>query len=131
MKLTEKQIELLRGNNFAAVATLKQDGTPQTSIVWVDTDGEAVLFNTTNPRAKGRHLRRDPRVSVCVFDAANPYRYFEVEGRAELVDDGADEHIHALSRKYRGEDFGGPLDRVIVRVVPERVFAYQVDDEGD
>lgn len=128
MKLTEKQIELLRGTNFAAVATLKEDGTPQTSIVWVDTDGETVLVNTTNGRAKGRHLRRDPRVSVTVFDAENPYRYFEVEGRAELIDEGADEHIHELSRKYRGEDFDGPMDRVIVRVVPERVFSYQVDD---
>ena len=127
MQLTEGQLELLRGKNFGAVATLKEDGTPQTSIVWIDTDGEHVVFNTTNGRAKGKHLRRDPRVSVTVFDAANPYRYFEVEGVAELELDGADEHIHELSRKYRGEDFDGPADRVIVKVLPERVFAYQVD----
>ena len=61
-----------------------------------------------------------------MFDAANPYRYFEVEGVAELETDGADEHIHELSRKYRGEDFDGPSDRVIVKVRAERVFAYQV-----
>ncbi len=127
MELTDGQLELLRGKNFGAVATLKEDGTPQTSIVWIDTDGEHVMFNTTNGRAKGKHLRRDPRVSVTVFDAANPYRYFEVEGVAELELDGADEHIHELSRKYRGEDFDGPADRVIVKVRPERVFAYQVD----
>jgi PPOX class probable F420-dependent enzyme len=127
MKLTDGQVELLRGKNFAAVATLKENGTPQTSIVWVDTDGEHVVFNTTNSRAKGKHLRRDPRVSVTVFDAENPYRYFEVEGVAELETHGADEHIDELSRKYRGEDFDGPRDRVIVKVRPERVFAYQVD----
>ena len=127
MKLTDGQLELLRGKNFGAVATLKEDGTPQTSIVWIDTDGEHVVFNTTNGRAKGKHLRRDPRVSVTVFDAANPYRYFEVEGVAELETDGADDHIDELSRKYRGEDFDGPSDRVIVKVRPERVFAYQVD----
>ena len=127
MKLTDGQLELLRGKNFGAVATLKEDGTPQTSIVWIDTDGEHVVFNTTNGRAKGKHLRRDPRVSVTVFDAENPYRYFEVEGVAELVLDGADGHIDELSRKYRGEDFDGPADRVIVKVRPERVFAYQVD----
>ena len=127
MELTDGQLELLRGENFAAVATLKEDGTPQTSIVWIDTDGEHVVFNTTNGRAKGKHLRRDPRVSVTVFDAANPYRYFEVEGVAELETDGADDHIDELSRKYRGEDFDGPSDRVIVKVRPERVFAYQVD----
>ncbi|MFL5954030.1 MAG: PPOX class F420-dependent oxidoreductase [Gaiellaceae bacterium] len=125
--LTDKHLELLRGKSFAAVATLKEDGAPQTSIVWVDTDGENVVFNTTNSRAKGRHLRRDPRISVTVFDAESPYRYFEVEGRAELDTIGADEHISELSRKYRGEDFHTPVDRVIVRVRPERIFDYGLD----
>jgi PPOX class probable F420-dependent enzyme len=124
--LTEAQVELMRGNNFAAVATVKEDGTPQTSIVWIDTDGEHVVFNTTNGRAKGRHLRRDPRVSVTVFDARDPYRYFEVEGVAALDLDGADDHIDELSQKYRGVDFTGPRDRVIVRVKPDRIFDYQV-----
>ena len=123
-KLTQAQIELMRGNNFAAVATLKEDGTPQTSIVWLDTDGENVVFNTTNARAKGRHLRRDPRVSVSVFDPESVYDYFEVEGTAELVLDGADEHISELSRKYTGKDFHTPKDRVIVKVTPRRIFDY-------
>ena len=125
--LTDKQLELIRGKNFAAVATLKEDGTPQTSIVWIDADGRDLIFNTTNARAKGRHLRRDPRISVTVFDKENPYRYFEIEGRAELIEEGADEHMHTLSQKYRGEDFENPTDRVIVKVRPERVFSYQVD----
>jgi len=125
-KLTDAQVELCRGKNFAAVATLKEDGTPQTSIVWIDTDGENVVFNTTNDRAKGKHLRRDPRVSVSVFDAENPYRYFEVEGVAELELDGALDHIHALSQRYRGTDYVGEYDRVIVRVKAQRVFDYQV-----
>lgn len=122
--LTDKHLELLRGKNFAAVATLKEDGTPQTSIVWVDTDGEHLVFNTTNWRAKGKHLRRDPRVSVAVFDSESPYRYFEVEGTAELEVEGANEHIHELSHKYNGKDFHTPVDRVIVRVTPERIFNY-------
>jgi PPOX class probable F420-dependent enzyme len=125
--LTEAQVELMRSTNgFAAVATIKEDGTPQTSIVWVDTDGEHVIFNTTNGRAKGRHLRRDPRVSVTVFDRDNPYRYFEVEGVAELELEGADDHIDVLARKYYGEDFTGDRDRVIVKVKPQRIFSYQV-----
>jgi len=126
--LTDAQLALIRSTKgFAAVATLNDDGAPQTSIVWIDTDGEHVVFNTTNARAKGRHLRRDPRVSVTVFDAENPYRYFEVEGVAELVLDGADDHIHTLSQKYWGEDFPRAYDRVIVKVKPERIFSYQVD----
>ncbi len=125
--LTDQHLELLRSRSFAAVATLKPDGTPQTSIVWVDTDGEHVVFNTTNARAKGRHLRRDPRVSVTVFDRDDPYRYFEVEGVAHLQVEGANDHIHELSHKYRGKDFHTPEDRVIVRVKPDRIFTYGFD----
>jgi PPOX class probable F420-dependent enzyme len=121
----DDQLALMRdARGFAAVATLGEDGAPQTSIVWVDTDGEHVLVNTTNPRAKARHLRRDPRVSVLVFDRENPYRYFEVEGTAELTVEGADEHIDELSRRYRGKDFTGPRDRVIAKVKPSRIFDY-------
>ena len=125
-RLTDAQVELLRGRNFAVVATAAADGSPQSSVVWVDTDGEHVIFNTTNRRAKGRHLRRDPRVSVSVLDAENPYRYFEVAGPVELELEGANEHIHELSRKYDGTDFRTPVDRVIVRVKPERIHDYNV-----
>jgi PPOX class probable F420-dependent enzyme len=125
-ELTDAQVALMRGQNFAAVATLAADGRPQTSIVWIDTDGEHVVFNTTNARAKGRHLRRDPRVSVSVFDHDDPYRYFEVEGTVELETEGANEHINSLSHKYRGVDFHTPEDRVIVKVKPERIFDYNV-----
>lgn len=122
---TEEQLALMRDRRgFAAVATLDRNGAPQTSVVWVDTDGEHVLVNTTNGRAKARHLRRDPRISVLVFDRDDPYRYFEVEGTAELTEEGADAHIDELSRRYRGEDFTGPRDRVIVKVAPTRIFDY-------
>ena len=126
MELTEAQLEFLRAPNFAAVATLREDGSPQTSIVWIDTDGEHLVFNTKNARAKGRHLRRDPRVSVTVFDKEDPYRYLEIEGTATLEVEGAAEHMHGMSRKYTGEDWSDVSDRVIVRVKPERVFGYQV-----
>jgi PPOX class probable F420-dependent enzyme len=127
-KLTDAQVVLLRGRNFAVVATLKADGAPQTSVVWTDTDGEHVIFNTRNDRAKGKNLRRDPRVSISVFDAANPYHYFEVEGVAELETDGANDHIHELSRRYNGTEFHTPENRVIVKVKPRRIFDYQVTE---
>ena len=126
-ELTDAQLTLLRDRNFGVVATLKSDGSPQTSVVWIDTDGEHVIFNTRNDRAKGRHLRRDPRVSVTIFDAERAYRYFEVEGVAELEVEGVNEHIHELSRKYNdGKDFHTPENRVIVKVTPRRIFDYQV-----
>ncbi len=103
-----------------------RDGRPQTSVVWVDTDGENVLVNTTNKRAKGRNLRIDPRVSISVWDNDDPYRYFEVEGTVELDEEGANEHISELSRRYEGKDFHTPVDRVIARIKPVRVLDHDI-----
>jgi PPOX class probable F420-dependent enzyme len=126
--LTDKHLDLLRGKNFAVVATVGEDGRPQTSVVWIDTDGENVVFNTTNSRAKGRNLRKDPRVSVSIWDNADPYKYLEVEGAAELDETGAGEHINDLSHKYEGKDFHTPTNRVIVRIRPDRVLDHGITD---
>jgi PPOX class probable F420-dependent enzyme len=126
--LTDKYLQLLRDKNFAVVATVGEDGSPQTSVVWIDTDGENVVFNTTTSRAKCRNLRKNPRVSVTVWVKDDPYRYLEVEGTAELDENGAGEHINGLSLKYEGRDFHTPANRVIVRVRPERVLDYGVSD---
>jgi PPOX class probable F420-dependent enzyme len=126
-KLTDNQAKLFLDPNFGVVGTVKADGSPQTSVVWLDYDGENVVFNTKRPRAKGRHLTRDPRVSISVIDSQDPYRYIEVEGKAVLDDEGANEHIHKLSRKYDGKDYPDPHERVIVRVRPERVHTMGVD----
>jgi len=124
--LTNKHLGLLRGKNFAVVATVGGDGGPQTSVVWIDTDGENVVFNTTNSRAKGRNLRTNPRVSISIWDNDDPYRYLEVEGSAELDENGAGEHINDLSHKYEGKDFHTPTNRVIVRVRPDRVLDHGI-----
>jgi len=120
--LTDRHRALLKGKNFGVVATVGDGGRPQTSVVWIDTDGENVVFNTTNRRAKGRNLRSNPNVSVSVWVDEDPYSYFEVQGRAELSEEGAAEHINELSHRYEGKDFRSPVDRVIVRVRPERVL---------
>jgi PPOX class probable F420-dependent enzyme len=125
--LTEKQAQLFLDKNFAVVATLKPDGSPQTSVVWIDWDGENVVFNTTRPRAKGQNLERDPRISITVWDRADPYRYVEVQGKAVLDDEGANEHIGKLSHKYRGTDYHDPHGRVLVRVRPDYVHDYGID----
>jgi len=125
--LSARHIELLKGLNFGVIATAGANGRLQTSVVWVDTDGENVLVNTTNWRAKGRNLRQAPRVSISVWDNEDPYKYFEVEGPVELEEEGANEHISELSRRYEGKDFHTPVDRVIVRIKPERVLDHGVD----
>jgi PPOX class probable F420-dependent enzyme len=126
--LSDKQLDLLKGKNFGVVATVGEDGAPQTSVVWVDTDGENVVFNTTNARAKGRNLRHDPRVSISIWDNDDPYKYLEVEGDASLDENGAGEHINDLSLKYEGKDFHTPVNRVIVRVKPSRVLDHGISE---
>ena len=127
-QLSDRHKALLKGHHFGVVATVGEDGGLQTSVVWVDTDGENVVFNTTNKRAKGKNLRANPRVSISVWDNDNPYKYFEVEGPVELDESGANEHISELSQRYEGKPFHTPVDRVIVRVKPERVLDHGVND---
>jgi PPOX class probable F420-dependent enzyme len=124
--LTDEQARLLLEPNFATVGTVNPDGSPQLSIVWIDWDGEQVLFNTAAGRAKPRNLERDPRVSVLVSDRADGYRWVGVRGAAKLTTDGADEHIDKLARKYTGKGWQPKPDeqRLLVRVRPERVSAY-------
>ena len=114
--------ELASGPNFAVLATLMPDGWPQTSVVWVDSDGEHLLVNTEAHRQKFRNVSRDDRVSVVVWDHNNPYRAGEVRGRVVDVQSGpeARAHIDELSRKYTGEPYGNPVEseRVILRIAP-------------
>jgi PPOX class probable F420-dependent enzyme len=124
-KLTEGQADLFKGKNLATVATIRRDGSPHLTPVWIDWDGEDVLFNTAEGRAKPRHIRRNPVVGVEVIDGHDPYRWVSVTGPAEIVEEGAVEHIQELSRRYTGRDFDLRADqkRLIVRVKPERVTA--------
>jgi PPOX class probable F420-dependent enzyme len=125
--LTESQAKVLQAPNEAVLATLRADGSPHTTVVWVDWDGETVSFNTTLGRDKTRHISRDPRVSITVIDPTGQYRYVTVEGEAELDEEGAAEHMNALARKYTGNDWGDLDDRVIGRVRPRRVHSYGID----
>jgi PPOX class probable F420-dependent enzyme len=124
--LTADQARLLEEPNFATVGTLNRDGSLQLSIVWIDWDGEQVLFNTAAGRAKPRNLERDPGVSVLVLDRQDGYRWVAVRGTAELTTDGADEHIDKLARKYTGEGWQSKPGerRLVVRFRPEHVSAY-------
>ncbi len=125
-KLTEKQKGLLDETQYGVVTTLMTDGSPQTTTVWVDHDGENVTFNTAHGRLKIRNLERDPRLSVGIVDRESPWeKVLVVRGRAELVDAGADEHIDRLAKKYLGQDrypFRQPGERrVTVRVLADKI----------
>lgn len=119
--------ELLDGKNFATVATLDADGSPHTAVVWVLRDGDQVLFSTLTTRVKARNLARDPRVSLSLFDTANPYRSVDIRGTAELVLDEAKSLPKQLSHKYLDQDpppEPDELERYIVRITPEKVTQF-------
>ena len=124
-KLSEGAAQLLLDKNLAVVGTIRRDGTSQLTPVWIDYDGENVVFNTAEGRAKPRNIRRDPRVSVFVVDRNDPYAWVSVTGRAEMTTEGADEHIDKLSEKYTGRtpyaSRAPGEQRLLVRVRPERV----------
>ena len=104
--LTKKQAQLLNARHFATVATVMPDGSPEATVVWIETDGKYIYFNTAFPRLKARNLERDPRVAITVFDPRHPYdEVLAIRGRAELILEGADEHIDKLSRIYEGKPF--------------------------
>jgi PPOX class probable F420-dependent enzyme len=119
--------ELLDGKNFASVATLGPSGAPQNSVVWFKREGDTVLFSSTDGRQKIRNLRRDPRISISVYDLANPYTAVEIRGTAEILPDEGKRLPHELSHKYLGIDPPAEKDdqvRVIVRVAPERIVGF-------
>jgi PPOX class probable F420-dependent enzyme len=98
--------ELLRRPNPAVVATLRPDGSPHTVATWYLWDGERLLLNMDESRARLGFIRRDPRVSLTVLDAESWYRQVTLLGRvAELVDDDELTDIDRLSRHYGGEPF--------------------------
>jgi PPOX class probable F420-dependent enzyme len=123
--LNEKQAKLLLDPNLAVVGTIRPDGTPHVTPTWVDWDGEHVLINTGEGRSKLKYLRRDPRVSVFVLDPNDPFNWVSITGTAELTHEGAEEHIHKLSRKYTGRDYDTPEHpkRILVKITPERVHS--------
>ncbi|MDE1857157.1 MAG: PPOX class F420-dependent oxidoreductase [Candidatus Micrarchaeota archaeon] len=120
--LSEKAKGLIEGKNFADVATLMKDGSPQISTTWVDHDGDIVLINTTEGRVKTRNVRRDPRIAISVYNLSDPYDAMFIRGRVvEIKKDGAEEHIDRLAQKYIGMNYRQHGDRVILRIEPLHV----------
>lgn len=111
MALDEDVVRLARGANLASIVTLMPDGQPQAQLRWIDSDGDHLLVNTEPQRQAARNLMRDPRVTVLIHTADNPYDWAEVRGHAVEAIDGepARRHIDELARKYTGADYAAPV----------------------
>jgi PPOX class probable F420-dependent enzyme len=121
--LSEATRALTDGKNYAVLATINADGSPQTSVMWVGREGDDLLFSTVEGRRKHLNMRRDPRVSVSVIDTADPENYVELRGRVSMTPDEGRRIDTQLSWKYDGrdpdEDRPGAV-RVVVRLTVER-----------
>ena len=131
--LKDEQREFLDRNPFVGtVTTLRPDGSPHSTVVWVDVEDGKVSFNTALGRAKPRHLEHDPRASILVIDPNDPFKWVAVEGHVEVTEEGADEQIDKLAKKYIGKDdypWRNPEEqRINVVITPEKVDSAGFDE---
>jgi PPOX class probable F420-dependent enzyme len=96
--------ELLAKPNYAVISTLNSDGTVHNAVIWISAEDGTVEVNSAIGRLWPTNLERDPRVTVLVQEAGDPYHYVEIRGTATATTQGADEHINALSKKYIDKD---------------------------
>jgi PPOX class probable F420-dependent enzyme len=126
MQLDADVVRLAKGKNLATVVTLMPNGQPQALLTWVDTDGEHVLVNTEPQRQRARNIRRDPRITVLIHSADDPWDWAEVRGHVveTVTGEQARQHIDELSNKYVGSDYRnpiGPQGRIILKVAVDKV----------
>jgi PPOX class probable F420-dependent enzyme len=128
VNLNPEQRKLFEDKNFAFIATINKDGSPQVTPTWVDTDGKYVLVNINTSRQKFRNLSRDPRVAIALVDQANPYKGVFVWGKVVSMEKGkvADDHIDKMAKKYTGADkYGNRVpgeQRVLLKIEPSKVI---------
>ena len=121
--------KLFEGKNFAFLATLMKDGSPQVTATWVDIDKNnyTILVNTAEGRVKHRNISRDPRVAVAIIDSSNPYHMVSVRGKVieQIKGKDAEEHIDKLAKKYLDKEKYPRRkpgeERLLLRIKPQQV----------
>lgn len=125
--LSDSDVALLTGGNYAVLVTLHEDGAPHSTVTWVDAADGHVLVNTAEGRRKDRNLRRDPRAGVTVI-GEDFYRWVSIQGTVvdRVTGPQAEAHIDTLSRRYDDEPWT-PVEgqvRVLYRIEPRRIIQY-------
>ena len=104
IKLPPAVKKIMEDKAYGHVVTLGAGGTPQVTMVWMDVDGDEVVFNTAEGRVKPKNLRRDPRIVVAVQDRNDPQSHLVFHGKATVSEAGADDHIDKLAKRFLGAD---------------------------
>jgi len=133
--MTEEEYKgfLLGRARTAILATVRADGRPHAAPVWFDLDGDTLIFTTGKNTVKGRNIRRDPRVTICIDDDNPPFTFAVIEGQAEIVDADPD-LLYWTTRiggrymgSHRAEEYGtrnAVEDELLVRVTPRKIVAF-------
>ena len=126
MKPPESHADLLTKPVFAHLATVRPDGSPQSSVMWFDWDGERIRLTHTKTRQKFRNLADEPRVALSIADPEDQYRFLEVRGVLETIeDDDAEASFYQSLQKRYGMSYPIPdaAVRVIFTIRPEKFVA--------
>ncbi len=125
---------LLQGTHTGKLATVRADGRPHVVPIWFTLDGETILFMTGQGTVKGKNMRRDPRVTLCIDDENPPYAYIMVEGTVEFSDN-LDEMLPwstKIAARYMGENKADEYGKrnavageLLVRLTPTKVIFQQ------
>ena len=126
-KIPDNFRDLFQKKAFAHLATMMKDGTPHVSPVWCEFDGSHVRVNSAKGRVKDVNMRRNTHVALSIQDPENPYRYLGIRGQVvEVTENGADEHIDSLAKKYMGVDRYPKRQpgekRVSYKIRPDHIF---------
>jgi PPOX class probable F420-dependent enzyme len=121
----------LRQPWLATLATYRKDGTVLLSPVWWEWDGEAFLVSVDDGDWKEKHVRRNPRVSLCIAEEASyPGRAMEATGTVTLIPDPDGSGLRKIATKYCGPEVAAhyvennPAESYwIMRIVPDKVRA--------
>jgi PPOX class probable F420-dependent enzyme len=132
MTAEERRRFLTAGTRTMKVATVRADGQPHVVPVWFVLDGDTVVFTTGEDTLKGRHLRRDPRVALCMDEETPPFAFVLIEGTAELIRNAPDllDWATRIAHRYMGVERAAAYGKrnavdseLLVRVTPTKIIA--------
>ncbi len=129
--IPESHLDLVARPLHGVLTTMMPHGQPQSSLVWLDYDGECLRVNTTRQRQKGKNIQANPKVNLLIIDPGDVTRWLEVRGEVEITEEHALEHLDELTRQYTRHDhyYGGvfPVERqaletrIICRIQPVKI----------
>ncbi len=127
VEVPESHLDLLERPLFAHLATVRPDGSPQTQVMWFRWSGDRVEMTHTKTRQKYRNFQSEPRLALSIADPDNPYRFLEIRGVVERIDDDDAQasFYQGLQERY-GQSYPIPDApvRVILNIRPEKFIAH-------